>query len=218
MIEQLTLTADELLTTTRTVRKRLDFNRPVERAAILECLAIAHQAPTACNMQNWHFIVVTDAAKRAELATIYRKGWELYLPMPFSVPNLSFENPSHQAMQSRVGDSAQYLADNIEKVPALVIPCFTGRVEKESNAIQAAMWGTIAPAAWNFMLAARARGLGTAWTSVHLFYEEEAAGILGIPYAEITQACLIPVTYTRGTKFKPGWREPMTTTVHWDTW
>jgi nitroreductase len=218
MIEQLPLTADELLTTTRTVRKRLDFNRPVERETILECLAIAHQAPTACNMQNWHFIVVTDAAKRAELATIYRKGWELYLPMPFSVLNLSFVNASHQAMQSRVGDSAQYLADNIEKVPTLVIPCFTGRVEKESNAIQAAMWGTIAPAAWNFMLAARARGLGTAWTSVHLFCEEEAAGVLGIPYAEITQACLIPVAYTRGTKFKPGWREPLTTTVHWDSW
>lgn len=193
MLSQLSLTADELLTTTRTVRKRLDLNRPVEREAILECLAIAHQAPTACNMQNWHFVVVTDPAKRAALAAVYRKGWELYLPMPFSVPNLSFDNQLHQAMQTRVGDSGQYLADNIEKVPVFVIPCFTGRVEKESNAIQAAMWGTIAPAAWNFMLAARARGLGTAWTSVHLFYEEEAAEILGIPYAEVTQARLIPV-------------------------
>ena len=121
-------------------------------------------------------------------------------------------------MQVRVNDSAQYLADNIEKVPAMVIPCFTGRVETESNAIQAAMWGTIAPAAWSFMLAARARGLGTAWTSVHLFCEQEAADVLGIPYSEITQACLIPVAYTRGTKFKSGWREPLTTTVHWETW
>src|SRR3954470_16355721 len=198
MISQLPLTTDELLSTTRTVRKRLDFSRPVEREAIEECLEIAHQAPTACNMQNWHFVVVTDLTKRAELGAIYRKGWELYLPMPFSVSNLSFDNPSHQAMQGRVGDSAQYLADNIEKVPALVIPCFTGRVENQGNAIQAAMWGTIAPAAWNFMLAARARGLGTAWTSVHLFYEEEAAGVLGIPYADVTQACLIPVAHTIG--------------------
>jgi len=122
MISQLPLTADELLSTTRTVRKRLDFSRPVKREAIEECLEIAHQAPTSCNMQNWHFVVVTDSTKRAELGAIYRKGWELYLPMPFSVSNLSFDNPSHQAMQGRVGDSAQYLADNIEKVPALVIP------------------------------------------------------------------------------------------------
>ena len=126
--------------------------------------------PNHVHMQNWHFIVVTAPPKRAELAKSYRKGWELYLPMPFSVSNLSFGNPTHQAMQSRVGDSAQYLTDNIEKMPTLVIPCFAGQVESESNAIHAAMWGTIAPAAWKFMLAVRARRLGTAWTSVHIFY------------------------------------------------
>jgi nitroreductase len=214
----LPLTVDELLTTTRAVRKRLDFTRPIEREVLLDCLAIAQQAPTASNMQNWHFVVVTDPAKRAALAEIYRKGWDSYLTLPVAAPNLTFPNPAHQAMQPRVTASAQYLADHFHEVPVYVIPCFMGRSENQPAVMQSALWGTVGPAAWSFMLAARARGLGTVWTCIHLFFEEEAAQVLGIPFAEVTQACLIPVAYTHGTDFKPGWREPLSTTVHWDTW
>jgi nitroreductase len=218
MSKSISLSPDELLTTTRSVRKRLDLTRPVERDVILDCVRIAQQAPTASNMQNWHFVVVTEAAKRAALAELYRKAWDIYLTLPVAAPNLLFSDPEHQAMQGRVGTSAQYLTDHLHEVPVFVIPCFAGRVENEPVAMQAAMWGTIGPAAWSFMLAARARGLGTAWTTLHLVFEQEAASILGIPYAGITQACLFPVAYFKGTDFKPAWREPLDTILHWDSW
>ena len=74
------------------------------------------------------------------------------------------------------------------------------------------------PAAWSFMLAARARGLGTTFTSFHLFFEEDAAKLLGIPFEAIMQIALIPVAYTKGVRFKPGSRKPVGTIVHWDDW
>jgi nitroreductase len=218
MAPLLPLTPDELLTTTRAVRKRLDLSRPVEREVILECLAIAQQAPTASNMQNWHFVVVTDPGKRAALAKIYRKGWDLYLTMPNAAPNLHFANPAHDAMHTRIMATVPPFIEHFHDIPVYVIPCLSGRSDGQPAVIQSALWGTIAPAAWSFMLAARARGLGTVWTSLHLFFEEEAAQVLGIPYAEVMQACLIPVAYTQGTRFKPGWREPLDTMVHWETW
>jgi nitroreductase len=218
MAPLLPLTLDELLTTTRAVRKRLDLSRPVGREVILECLAIAQQAPTASNMQNWHFVVVTDPGKRAALAKIYRKGWDLYLTMPNAAPNLHFANPAHDAMHTRIMATVPPFIEHFHDIPVYVIPCLSGRSDGQPAVIQSALWGTIAPAAWSFMLAARARGLGTVWTSLHLFFEEEAAQVLGIPYAEVMQACLIPVAYTQGTRFKPGWREPLDTMVHWETW
>ena len=218
MAEVLPLSLDELLTTTRTVRKRLDLSRPVERDVIIECLEIAQQAPSASNMQNFHFVIVTDPEKKAALAELYRRGWEIYIGLPIAASNLAFDDPAHQAAQMRVSDSINYLAEHIQEVPVLVIPCLEGRTEDQPTPSRSALWGSVGPAVWNFMLAARSRGLGTAWTSFHLFFEEEAAKILGIPYNEITQACLIPLAYTIGTEFKPGWRKPLDEIVHWDSW
>lgn len=214
----LSLDPDELLTTTRAVRRRLDLTRPVPRAVIEECLAIAQQAPTSANMQNWHFVVITDPAKRAGLAEIYRRGWEVYVTLPIAAPNLRFEEEARNAAQARVAASSLYLVEHLHEVPVLVIPCIRGRPSGGRAVTQSALWGTIAPAAWSFMLAARARGLGTCWTSVHLFFEEEAAALLGIPYEKVMQACLIPVAYTKGTDFKPAKREPLDTMVHWEGW
>lgn len=213
-----TLSPDELLTTTRAVRKRLDFDRPVERSVIEACLRIAVQAPTGGNRQRWHFVVVTDPARRRALADLYRRSWAVYLTTPTAAPNLHFDDPTREAGQRRVGDSAQYLADNIERVPVLLVPCFTGRIDGQPASAQAGVWGSILPAVWSFMLAARARGLGTAWTTLHLRHEREAAEILGIPYEQFTQAALVPVAYTRGTDFKPAHREALAGIVHWDTW
>ena len=212
------LTTDQLLTTTRSVRKRLDLTRPVERGVIEECLAIAQQAPAASNAQKWHFIVVTDAEKRAALAELYRQSWEMYVTLPGAAPNLKFDSPERNAVQVRVTASAQYLVDHLHEVPVHVIPCIAGRTNDQPTVIQSAQWGTIAPAAWSFMLAARARGLGTCFTSLHLFFEEDAAKILGVPYDEIMQAALIPVAYTIGTDFKPAPRDPLGDIIHWDTW
>jgi nitroreductase len=211
----LSLTPDELLTTTRSVRKRLDFSRPVEPEVIRECLEIALQAPTGGNRQQWHFVVVTDPAKRQALGDIYRRGWEVY--RAGGPPRVVDETPRGQTLQ-RVINSSEYLAAHMHEAPVLLIPCIRGRLEGKSSVEQAGTWGSILPAAWSFMLAARARGLGTTWTTIHLFFEQDAAQALGIPYGKITQAAMIPVAYTKGEDFSPAPREPLDTVVHWNQW
>lgn len=214
----LELSPDELLTTTRSVRKRLDFSRQVEPGLIRECLEIATQAPTGGNRQNWHFVVVTDAQQRQVLGDIYRRGFALYLQRALSTYSGSKLTREQMATLARVRDSSQYLADHMYEVPVLVVPCIQGRVDGLSPVEQAGTWGSILPATWSFMLAARARGLGTCWTTVHLFYEQEAAQALGIPFEKVSQAGLIPVAYTLGTEFKPAGRVPLDSIVHWDRW
>ncbi|MBX5474818.1 MAG: nitroreductase family protein [Thermoleophilia bacterium] len=204
----LELTPDELLSTTRAVRKRLDLARPVEREVLEECLRLAQQAPTASFSQNWHFVVVTDAERRARLARLWRSVAASYLARRSA--------PSEQLR--RIGDAVRHLAEHLHEVPVHVVPCVEGRTEDKPVAAQASRFASIIPAAWSFMLAARARGLGTVWTTFHLVHEREAAEILGIPYDEVMQVALIPVAYTIGTEFKPGRRKPLETMVHWERW
>ena len=206
---RLDLTPDELLSTTRAVRKRLDLERPVEREVLEECLELAQQAPTASFSQNWHFVVVTDAAKRAALGELWRQ---------VALPYLERGGGPRQGQMARIGAGVVHLAEHIQDVPVHVIPCVQGRYEGKPNPLVASMYGSIVPAAWSFMLAARSRGLGSVWTTFHLMHEREAAEILGIPYDEVTQVALIPVAYTKGTDFKPGTRKPLDTMVHWDSW
>ncbi|HEY6016822.1 MAG TPA: nitroreductase family protein [Gaiellaceae bacterium] len=208
----LDLTPDELLSTTRAVRKRLDFERPVEREVLEECLRLAQQAPTASYSQNWHFVVVTDPERRAALADLWRRGGAAYL-----------EHRRETATQTggqmqRIVDAVLYLAEHLHEVPVHLIPCVEGRTEGAPVPMQAARWASIFPATWSFMLAARSRGLGTVLTSFHLMHEREAAELLGIPYDRVMQAALVPVAYTIGTDFKPGRRAPLETMVHWDEW
>ncbi|HEX2173795.1 MAG TPA: nitroreductase family protein, partial [Dehalococcoidia bacterium] len=182
-------------------------------------LTIAQQAPAESNRQSWSWVIVTDPAKRAAIGELYRKAWyEIYLNLPFAAPNLKFDDPARDAVQRRVTASAQYLADHIHEVLVHVVPCISPRTDGLPHAAHSALWGTIAPAAWSFMLAARARGLGTTWTSLHLFFEEQAAEILGIPHREVMQAALIPVAYAKGTDFKPAPRDPLESTIHWEGW
>ncbi len=212
---KLDLSADEVLSTTRAVRKRLDFDKPVEMEVITECLEYAVQAPTGSNMQGWQWLVVTDEAKRQGLANLYRQGWQQYTQMDGAAHNIESDN---SAQQDRVVDSATYLAENFEKVPVMVIPCLPGRLDGLPNMAATSMYGSIHPGAWSFMLAARERGLGTAWTTIHLMFEEQAAEILGIDYANYTQCALITCGYSKGTDFKPAKRPPLDTVVHWDSW
>ncbi|MDG6981557.1 MAG: nitroreductase family protein [Nitrososphaerota archaeon] len=212
------LTPDELLTTTRAVRRRLDLSRPVERKVVEECVAIASQAPNAGNRQGVHFVVVADKDKRASLAKIYRKGSAAYFEQARAALKKATGNPKGDATMRRIFDSGLYLNEHLQEVPVHVIPCVNGRMEGQSVPAQAARWGSIFPAAWSFMLAGRARGLGMTFTTLHLNCEEEAAELLGIPYSEVTQAGLLPVAYYKGSRFKPASRPPLTQFVHWDAW
>lgn len=210
------LTPLELLTTTRAVRRGLDLERPVEREVLQKCIGIAQQAPSGSNMQDWHFVVVTDPGKRAALAELYRRGAADYFAR--GPPAKPSDGSSRAATQARVRASAAYLVEHIHEVPVHVIPCIRGRTEGKPVVVQASRWGSIVPAAWSFMLALRAHGLGSAFTTFHLSFEEEAARLLGIPYAEVMQACLIPVAYAKKKAFKPAPREPLQRMVHWDGW
>ena len=171
------LSAEKLLVTTRCVRKRLDMQKPVALELVRECIQVAIQAPTGGNTQQWQFVVVADEAKRAELAELYRKAWSHYRAAPGSVYELFSREPEGAARDQfhRVIESAEYLVDNLQRVPVHVIPCIKGRVDKMAGpgagAALAAVYGSILPATWSYMLAARCRGLGTAWTTAHLMYE-----------------------------------------------
>jgi len=218
----LDLTPDALLSTTRSVRKRLDFSRPVEPELIDECLELAVQAPTGGNRQLWHFVVVTDAQQRKALGEIYRKGYTFYRQqIAAESTNIASSRLTRERLETlkKVRSSSEYLAEHMHEAPVLLIPCLWGSVDNLASVEQAGAWGSILPAVWSFMLAARARGLGTCWTTVHLYYELEAAEVLGIPFDKVSQAALIPVAYTLGgTDFKPAPRIPMDSIVHRDKW
>jgi nitroreductase len=207
-------TVDHLLTTTRSVRKRLDLNRPVEPEVIAECLEIAIQAPTGSNAQGWHFVVITDAEKRAQVGELYRQSFAIYAKARGSA---SGTPKATKEQMARVADSADYLAERMGQVPVLVIPCYEGRTENAPAMGMAGFYGSILPAAWSFMLALRARGLGSAWTTLHLRYEKEVAAILGIPDT-VTQVALLPVAYFTGDDFKPAERMPAKEITYWDGW
>jgi nitroreductase len=214
----LDLSPDELLSTTRAVRKRLDLERPVDPALVRECIELAAQAPTGSNAQGWHFVVVTDPDKRAQLAEWYRNAFLMFYGDPEArVAELPQDDPDYVATTKRVIDSATYLADHLAEVPVHVIPVIEGRVENGPVALHAAIWGSLLPAVWNFCLAARARGLGTCWTTLHLVHEAEAAKLLGIP-DNFMQGALIPLAHTKGTDFKPGARRDLSRIIHFDTW
>ena len=214
----LDLLPDELLTTTRSVRRRLDLSRPVGRPVIEECVGVALQAPNAGNRQEIHFVVVEERGKRASLAEIYRRGSADYFERLRAGLATSSGDPTRDATMRRVFDSAWYLREHLHQVPVHVVPCIAGRTDGLPAPAQAARWGSIFPSAWSFMLAGRARGLGMTFTTLHLNLEEEAANLLGIPYKEVMQAGLLPVAYAKGSRFRPAPRSPMSKAVHWDGW
>ena len=205
------LSADEVLTTTRSVRKRLDLTRPVPRDVLLDCVDIAHQSPTGSNSQRWRWMMIEDPAKKLAIAELYR--------IHFAAKYAASEPPEPGSQADRINQSAQHLADHLHQVPVLVIPLLADRMgEGIPSWRQASRWGGILPAVWSFMLALRERGLGSVWTSLHLESEREVAELLGIPYDTYSQAGLFPVAYTIGTDFKLAKRPPAEEFVRWDEW
>src|SRR5262245_10215507 len=194
MATGLNLSNDELLSTTRSVRKRLDLGRPVEHELLQECVELAIQAPSGSNIQRWHWVFVEDAAKKQALADLYNRV--------FSVAYSADAQDQFDVTGRRIYDSARYLAEHLHEVPVLLVPCQWGR-PVDGVAAGAGYWGSILPAVWSFILALRSRGLGSAWTTMHLAFEQQAAEILGIPYERCAQAGIFPVAYTIGTDFKP---------------
>jgi nitroreductase len=211
----LNLSVDEVLTTTRSVRKRLDLEKPVPREVLLECLELALQAPTGSNAQGWQWVFVEDADRKKALADIYSTNATPYLDLP---------KPEYgdvrDEQRPRVYDSAKYLNEHLHEVPVMLIPCLEGRPDGAPAGMSASFWGSLLPAVWSFMLALRSRGLGSAWTTLHLLGdgEKQAAELLGIPFDKYSQAGLFPIAYTKGTDFRRADRLPAPAVAHWDSW
>jgi nitroreductase len=209
----LNLTNDELLTTTRTVRKRLDLQRPVARDVVEECLRIAFQAPNGQNRQDYGWVVVDDPALKAQMADLYRRGMEDHQHR-----DRSEEKDADFRSRPQISTSVQHLKEHMHEVPMLLVPTIGRRYGRTTSFQQASLWGSILPAVWNFMLALRARGLGSAWTTIHLYREEEMADLLGIPFPDQRQAGLFPIAYTIGTDFKPADRADSEQRIFWNRW
>ncbi len=225
VIYQLDLASvDHVLTTTRSVRQRLDFERPVPPAMITEALRIALQAPTGANTQTWRFMVVTDPAKRVAIADCYRRGATAYaggetgLSRTGVTAMREYEaDDLRQQQKEAVLKSGGFLMENLERAPVMIIPCIEGRFEQDDVFTQASMWGSILPATWSLMLALRARRLASAWTTLHLYHEREVADLLGIP-TSYTQAALLPVAWLKGGDLKPARRLPVEQVTYWEHW
>ena len=216
----LPLDPDALLSTTRAVRKRLDFTRPVPDELIRECVDLAMQSPSGSNNMTMQFVVVRDEATRRAIGDVYRQCYSIYTQLDgVYIRSIDKGGEAENAQQARSADSADYLGEHMGEAPALVIACTAaGRVDNTPAMIATSLLGNVMPAMWSFMLAARARGLGTCWTTVHLFMEQQVAEILGIPFESVQQVCLSPVAYTVGTDFKPATRPPADSIIHWDRW
>lgn len=204
---------DHLLATTRAVRKRLDLTRAVPHELVLECIELALQAPAGGNVQRWRWVVVDEPALKVGLAELYRRAYAPYIA-------------AQRAAVAEVGrtdagaiiESSDHLARVLHEVPVMVVPCQLGRPEPDWPQGQLAGWyGSILPAVWSFMLAARSRGLGTTWTTLHLGYEAEAAELLGIPDT-VSQVALVPVAFYTGEDFRRASRLGLDKVVYRNGW
>ncbi|MEM7468489.1 MAG: nitroreductase family protein [Pseudomonadota bacterium] len=215
---------DHVLNTTRSVRLRIDLETEISRKEIEDCIEIAMQAPTGANTQTWRFIVVTDPAKKAGIADCYRKGAAVYLENKTAMARTGVSatreydvSDMRHGQKDAVIKSSVHLMENLHAVPAMIIPCIESRFEKEDVFTQASMYGSILPATWSLMLALRARRIASAWTTLHLIYEQEVREILGIP-ENITQAALLPIGYLTGGDLHKAKRLPLSEVAYWDKW
>jgi nitroreductase len=202
-------TVDHLLTTTRSVRQRLDLKRPVEPDIIERCLEIAVQAPTGGNVCRYHFMIVADAAKKKAIGDWYKQAFAVAYPEAA----LAERRKTH----ARDVASWTYLVEHLAEVPLLIIPCLDYRLADFTPPRMAGFYGNILPATWSLMLALRARGLGSAWTTLALQRDQDIARLLDMP-ANVTPAALLPVAYFTGDDFRPAKRVPAKERTYWDTW
>ena len=217
----LPLTLDELLTTTRSVRKRLDLTRPVPRELVERAVDIARQAPNGTNRQTWNWLLIDDPEIRVGIACIYNKGMAIQteiMQKEMAASNTdSADGHLAESITGKLTESVAYLAEHLHEVPMLLVPTVKCDFDGANLFTQASYWGSILPAVWNFQLAPRARGLGSAWTSVSMHCQKEMIELLNIP-AGHTHAGVFPIAYTKGVDFKAGPRGPLNEVVHWNDW
>ena len=202
---------DWALRTTRSVRRRLDFERAVEPAVIEECIDVAAQAPTGRSLETWRFVIVTDDETKRALGALYHRAFEETLAGWHVQAEASGEAPPS------LGPGYRELAERLHELPALILVCALGEPDGEDRAQQVAFYGSVLPAAWSLMVALRARGIGSTWTTLHLREAAEVARMLDIP-AGVTQTVLLPVAYTKDARLRPAARRPAREITYWNAW
>lgn len=208
--------AEYVLTTTRSVRKRLDLGKPVSRDVVEQCLDMAFQAPNGSNLNTWKWVLVDDPEKIARIGELYRQSMEDHIATLGDATGASYAGADIPNFDG-ISDSVAHLCEHMGEVPVIAFPLMAGRAEKATRLFdQAGMWGSILQSVWSFFLALRTKGMASAWTTVHLYREQEFAELLGIPYKKYTQVGLFPVAYTIGTDFKKAWRKPVQEVVSWN--
>jgi nitroreductase len=205
---------DHLLTTTRAVRKRLDLQRAVPRELILDCVRISTQGPAGGNHQRWRWVMVDDPDLKAVIADAYRRTYAPYI----ATQQEAVAKAGNASAKNAIIDSSMYLADVLEQVPVLAIPCALGAPPRTNHNGEAqGWWGSLIPTVWSYCLAARSRGLGTVWTTLHLGSGDQVADALGIPDT-VTQLACIPTAFYTGDDFKPASRKPAEEVTYWNGW
>jgi nitroreductase len=201
---------DRLLTTTKQVRKRLDLSRSVPHNELLECIGLADHAPMGGNLERNRWMIIDDDAKKSAIAVYFEA-----VGRPYLAANAELRGDDRS---QRVIGSATYLVDHLAEVPALVLSMRLDRPPLDQSQGQAAAYyGSVLPGVWSFQLAARARGIGSAWTTFHLEHEAEVAELLGIP-PTVTQVCLLAVGYYTGDTFAAAPRRPASEVTYLNEW
>jgi nitroreductase len=192
---------DTVLSTARSVRRKLDFDRPVPREVILECINVATQAPTGLGGESWRFVVVTEAERKQAVADVYRQVLE--------------ELARVRGVEIKATQRA--LVDRLHEIPAMIFVCTVAEGPSPEIAGQVAYYGSVLPAAWSLMLALRARELGATWTTLLSSRQAEVGSILGIPESAVTTV-MLPVGYTKGAKLRRADRRDAREVTFWDSW
>ena len=199
---------DRLLSTTRSVRRRLDLEREVPEELLLDCIDLAEQAPTGGNQTSRRWLIIRDPDTKAALADLYREaGGDWIVENAERIAGTGHRN-------ERTLDSGAHLARNLQHVPAIVLVSIYG--EHDSSG-RPGLFDSVIQAAWSFCLALRSRGLGSAWTTLHLGAADRVADLLDLPEG-VTQIVLLPVAWTIGDDFRPAPRRPAREITWFDRW
>ena len=203
---------DYFLTTTKQVRRRLDLNQQVPTEMVLECIDLASRAPIGGNLERNRWLLVDDAETRLALADLYARFGRGYL----EAGQKQIESMGNDSTAARVVESSMYLLEHLHEVPLMIIPIKLDR-PGTTTFEQATYWGSVTPGVWSLQLALRARGIGSAWTTLHLQHEEDAAELLGLP-ASVTQIALLPTAYFTGDGFHPARRRSAQEITYYNRW
>lgn len=201
---------DEMLATTRSVRRRIDFAREVDPTLIYDCIDLAVQAPSSVGGETWRFVVLTEQNRKDAMATLYRKSFDSFLALQQA------ESEAQGKVVQALPPNYRYLADRMQDFPAIIVVCREGRPPADT-AGQVAFYSSVIPAAWSLMLALRARHLGTTWTTLHCRYERESAEIIGMP-DDATATVVLPVGHMKDATLRRAQRSPARAVTYWNYW